>query len=456
MADNSTKANLIAKILFIAGGIILFVVLALFIFRMVPVAISNIANIGSSITSGFKKAISSEKITVTTETDTLQAQTPVLVSFEYNPEEQIGQYFVSYNCVDNLFIDIQSKDGPKRIICETPLRLGSDLNSISLVPLFTQEEDFADVEITILYKDENGNTLAAGSKAITVTGDVTQTASEESPFDANGSLSGSTVSTKPIAPSKPSTQSPAPVIRNTNPTRDLALTHISSPDSNSTFVIHVYNYGNTNSGSWEFSYTDAENPSQAKLSPIQASLAPGQGLAVTVRFDGQKNAKQTVSVSVDPSNKIRETNESNNSGSVEITGNSSNSNGSGSFNSNDDADLVITTLEVGRVSGNRFVEDDEIDENDTAAVRFVVKNQGGDSTGSWKFKIDNLPYDNDDSYTSKSYASLRPGQSIEIIADFDGIDEGRYSIEVEVDSSDDVDEEKENNNTESETLEVNN
>ena len=233
--------------------------------------------------------------------------------------------------------------------------------------------------------------------------------------------------------------------------------YLGAIDSQSTFVIHVYNYGNTATGPWEFSYTDAENPSRTVLSPLQGSLGAGQGLAVTVRFDGQDNSKQTVAITLDPSNKISETSESNNTGSVVITGDSSDSNNSdNSYDSKDDADLIITSMEVGRISGNRFSEDDEIDEDDTAAVRFVVKNQGGESTGSWRFEIDNLPYDNDDMYRSKSYSSLKPGQSIEVVADFDQIDRGRYSIKVEVDSDDDVDEEKENNNTKSKTLEVNN
>ena len=107
------------------------------------------------------------------------------------------------------------------------------------------------------------------------------------------------------------------------------------------------------------------------------------------------------------------------------------------------------------MSGSRFIEDDEINSDDTAAVRFVVKNQGGESTGSWKFEITNLPYDgSDDSYKSKSYSSLKPGQSLEVVAEFDGIDDGDYTLRLEVDSEDDVDEENERNNTESESIEV--
>lgn len=456
MADNSNKANLIAKILFIAGGIILFIVLVIFIFRMVPVVISNISNLGSGIAGIF----TNEKIAVTTDVEITETSVPVIVSFQYEPKKE-GEYYVDYKCIDGFFFDIQSQDGPKRLICETPLKLGSDLNSISLIPLLTDSNAFADSEISILYKDARGNTVAKGSTIITVKdgASLSKTATstnESNPYNANGKLSGSTVTAKPITTSTTKTTSTTQTSRvYSNPSRDLQVSYIGAIDSSSAFVMHVYNYGNTTTGPWEFAYTDAENPSKTVLSPIQGSLGAGQGLAITVRFDGQANSNQKINITLDPLNKISEANESNNSTSVTINGSRSGSGNSGSYDPKDDADLVITSMQVGRISGNRFVEDDEIEDNDTAAVRFIVKNQGGESTGSWRFEVNNLPYDNDDSYRSRTQPSLKPGQSLEIIVDFDGIDDGQYRIEIEVDSDDDVDEESERNNTESETLEVN-
>jgi hypothetical protein len=459
MADNPTKANLIAKILFIAGGIILFIVLVLFIFRIVPVAVSNLSNFTSNIFSGINRGNTDEEIQVTTDNDTVDVQNPVLVSFVYEPGDVVGQYHVSYSCVDGLFFDIQSKDGPKRIICDTPLRLGSNINAISLTPLFTKQIGFVDSTLTISYRDAQSNILASGTKTITIKEDEATATPEENPYEVNGTLSGSTVTTTEVTPVKttPTTTYTNPTTGTyTQPTKDLVITYIAPSVYDSSFVMYVYNHGNTPTGPWEFTYTDAENPSQLLLSPVQASLGKGQGLAVTVRFDGQNNSRQTIFVVVDPYNRIAETNESNNSASVVITGDPSGSNGGGSYNPNDDADLVITSMEVGRLSGSRFIEDDEVDEGDSAAVRFVVKNKGGESTGSWRFEIDNLPFDEDDTYRSKSYSSLRPGESIEIIVEFNNVDEGRYSIRVEVDSDDDVDEEDESNNTKSRTLEVNN
>lgn len=454
MIKNPEKANLIAKFLFIAGGIILFIILVIVVFKIVPKALSGLSNLGSDARGIF----SSEKIKISIDSETVEVLKPVAVSFEYTPEQE-GQYYISYTCVDGLFFDIQSKDGPKRIVCDTPLKLGSSLNSISLVPIFTESNIFVDSTISILFKDTKGNTLASGTKIITIAEDIDSNIAEETKniYSNNDSLAGSNVTTKSLETVIPPFQGQTAVGNKPiamKAVKDLTITYISSIDKKSAFILHVYNYGNTSTGPWEFSYTDAENPSRTSLSPIQAGLKSGQGLAITVGFDGQDNTRQTINVTLDPLNKVVESNETNNSKSVIISGNT-NTYSDYSFNSNNDADLTITVLEVGRISGSRFVEDDEIDEDDTAAVRFVVKNEGGESTGSWRFKIDNLPYIKDDTYRSKSYSSLRPGQSTEIIADFEGINKGRYSLKVEVDSDDDVNEERENNNVKTENLKVN-
>jgi len=461
MSDNPSKANKIAKILFVAGGIILFILLVIFILRLVPVAISNIANIGTSIKSGFSSISSDgEEIAITTNSDNLLSKEPLLVNFIYSPTVP-GQYYVSYTCADGLFYDIQSSNGPKRIICNTPFKLGSDLDAISLVPIITKPNVFLDSTLSIEFKDQTGNQIAKGTKLITIKNESTTGDTGSNPYGANNALSGSTVTVTPTE-SKPATvKVPVTTSRPTNPTRDLVITNMYRLDNQSGLVFNVYNKGNSSSGIWDFSYTDAENPSQIVTSPVQANLAGGQGLAITVRFDGQQNANQLVVITLDPYNRISETNETNNIGSISINGQVSNgggagTGGNGSYDPNDDADLVLNNLEVGRISGGRFVEDDEIDDNDTAAVRFVVKNEGGKDTGSWRFEIDNLPYNNDDTYRSGRYQSLRPGQSLEVIAEFDGIDRGNYSIQVEVDSDDDVDEENENNNRRSRFLEVTN
>ena len=133
------------------------------------------------------------------------------------------------------------------------------------------------------------------------------------------------------------------------------------------------------------------------------------------------------------------------------------SNNNNNYNSNDNADFVIDDLEVGYLRGSRFYDDDEADEGDDVAIRFIVRNEGGESTNDWRFEVKDTPYDDSDNdYRSGRYNRLRPGEEIEIIVEFENVDEGRYDIEVEVDSEDDTDEESENNNDDSVELDVDN
>lgn len=452
MADTTQKTNFLARTLFIAGGIILFIVLVVFIFKLIPMLISGI---GSAF--NFKPK-SSEAITISTSTEIATSATQLGVNFTYE-STQAGQYFISYTCVDGLIFDIQSKNGPKRIVCNTPFKLGSNVNSIALIPTYTGTSSLVDTTLTVEYKDASEKVIDSGTKILSV-GSTTNTAgtdSTDNPYNVVAPLAGSTVTTTTLPTSTTTTGPTVPAIPAIPalPTRDLTITNMYAIANQSAFVMHVYNYGNTATGPWDFSYTDAESPSRTISSPIQASLGAGQGIAITVRFDGQVNSSQTVVVTLNQTRLINESNFSNNSSSVVITGRtSSNNNDDDDFDG--DADLTVTSMEVGRMSGNRFIEDDSINEGDTAAIVFTVRNQGGESTGSWRFEVSDLPYSSGDrTYRSSTQSSLRSGEYREIIVEFEDADEGNYDIEVEVDSEDDVDEERENNNTRSQDLDVN-
>ena len=370
-----------------------------------------------------------------------------------------GEYHISYSCEDSLLFDIQTSEGTKRMICNTPFNLGEKATEITLIPMLTKKNVFVDTNLRVSYKDfENNDETAYGTIYATIkntdgsettTGDITDDSSDAAVTSNFVEEDNSTDTSQPI---QIGGNTVAPEYYGKP---DLGLAQIARTGNESALSFTVYNYGRKSTGAWYFSYTDALNPSKIIISPIQPSLAPGQGLFIQVGFDGQRNSSQVINIYLDPNNIIHEANEGNNSSSVVIYGDRR---GGGSYyweyDSDDDADLVIDDLEVGRMSGSRFVEDDDIDEDDDAAVSFTVRNRGGESTGRWRFEIDNIPYDDDDNYRSGRQDSLRPGEETEIVVEFENPDEGNYNIRVEVDSDDDVDEEREGNNTESERLEV--
>jgi hypothetical protein len=455
MADITQKTNFAARTLFIVSGFILFIVLIVFIFKLVPILVSGI---GGAFSSSSK---SNDAITITTTPETAVHQTPLVISFTHSPT-QAGQYFISYTCVDGLFFDIQSTNGPQRIVCDTPFKLGGNVSQISLIPLITGSQSFVDTTFTVEYKGQDNKTIDSGKKIISITStkdsQSTTAVGEKNPYNISGSLAGSSVTTTPVQNTQ-STQSTRPITStqpSTPASRDLVVTYIAAIPNQSAFVMHVYNYGNNSTGPWEFSYTDAENPSRTILSPIQATLGAGQGIAVNVRFDGQVNSSQTITIVLNPNKTINESNFTNNSSSVIITGRKTSSNTTTDYDFEGDADLVISSIKVGRMSGNRFIEDNSINDGDTAAIVFIAQNTGGKSTGSWRFEVQDIPYSSgNQTYRSSKQSSLRPGEYKEIIVKFDNADEGNYNIKVEVDSDDDVDEERENNNRRSKELDIN-
>jgi hypothetical protein len=447
--DKPKFLDTVTKIIFVGGAILIFAILAYLIITWVPVLINKVSNIGSSVTQNLKKG---EQIVVETNKKDFASSENIQVSWNYEPATR-GDYYISYKCEDSLLFDIQSVNGNKRILCNSPFKLGQNIKSVLLIPTVTKENIFIDAEIKISYKDADEKEIAFGTTDVTVKN--TNETIGTNPYDSTTSTStntstGASKSSVKTEPVKTATTY-VPTYSTSGGKADLQITNIGRLE-NSGFSFIVWNYGSKASGTWYFTYTDAMNPSKVVYSPIQMSLAPGQGMLNTVRFDSQRYDSQTISIVVDATNSVSESNESNNYGSVVIYGNGNNYNND--YNDDDKADLIIEDLEVGRMSGSRFVEDDEIDEDDDAAIRFTVKNKGGESTGSWRFEISNTP--NGDDYRSSRQSSLRPGERVEIIVEFENPDRGTYNIRVEVDSDDDVNEERENNNTKSKRLEVTN
>jgi hypothetical protein len=374
MAEKSSILGTITKIIFIGGAIVLFALLAILIIRWVPKALNGVANIGSSFSSTIRGG---ETIDVNINQQEINSGESFVISFDHSPTVP-GEYYLTYSCEDSLIFDIQSTNGLKRILCNAPFKLGQNIEIISLVPTLGKKNVFVDSNIKINYKDfENNDEVAYGESMITIKNtDGSNTASN--PFDAN--FAGSTVTSAPVDDST-TTQTPKIGGNTVAPdyygNADLTITNIARTQGDSALSFTVYNYGTKPTGNWYFSYTDAENPSRTLTSPIQPSLNPGQGLLTQIRFDSQRYDNQVVTIYLDSTNSVYESNESNNRSSVTIDGR--NSSYRYNYDDDDDADLVIEDLEVGRMSGSRFTEDDEIDEDDDAAVRFTVRNRGGES-----------------------------------------------------------------------------
>ncbi len=435
MEGKTSIKDLVLKVLFIIGIIIIIVILAFSVIRFVPKVFSSFASVASLVSSPF-----TSEIEVKSNSSELNTNDTFALTWEYKPKE-IGDYYFRYDCVEGVSINIISNEGVKGMLCNTQYNLGTSKNANFKVNL-NKKNSFVDFPVVIEYASNSGSDVKASGK-------LTLSVKNEGVVTPN-SLSSATITNSEIINTNPTTN-PAPQNTNTTYTSkaDLSVMNVSSNNNQVSFT--VMNVGGQSTGIWYFSYL-ISGESLVYSNP-QMSLRSGEGIRYTLTFDNESD--ESVTVIVDAARSVNESNESNNSFTTNFDG-TGNGNSNSSYDKNDDANLEITSLEVGRMNGNSFREDDEIDDSDEAAVRFIVKNTGGENTGSWRYEITNTPYDNDDDYRSNNQSSLRPGESREIIISFDNIDEGNYSIKVEVDSDDDVDEESERDNTESEKLEVTN
>lgn len=453
MSETTTK-SFIGKILFVVGIIIILIILATLIIRFVPRVFSGLANIGSSIENVFGK----NEISVTASDVSLTNGERFVVSWDSNISKT-GLYNISHACIDNVTVDIETINGTRRMICGDTFTLGPNAGSVTLVANLNKENAFADIPVAITFVDEDNKVVASNNVVVTIqNGDPNAgtgiSAQPVEPVEEEEPPVASTPrTTTPRTTTQPRSDVYTPVV--TGPA-DLAISNLAVLGNNRV-AFTVTNNGGRATGSWLFNYSTPTSPKQTITSPLQPTLGPNQSILYTVTFAAKSNGNQTVVVQLDPNNYVSESSETNNVGTITMTGGSfggGSNNTNNDYDSRDDADFQIIGLEVGRISGNNFIEDDEAEDGDDIVIRFVVKNRGGDETEDWRFEVSNLPYDDDDTFRSREYNSLRPGESIEIFVEFENIDEGDYEIEVEVDSEDDTDEESESNNDDSVDLEV--
>lgn len=454
--------DIIMKILFVLGVIAIVIMIVFGILRVVPKIVSSLASAGSAIGNN---TFNRETINVLTNTDELVSGDTFTLSFEHvNPSDTAGLYAITYSCIDSVgFKIIGQNDAQQTLLCDTPFTLSDKPIQIDLIPVLTERNTLRDATLAI-------NFIPNGERAPTVIGEKIITI-QNTGANAEGNLATSvTITTdyqslndrEPQDSTTDSNQNPTPnpstgsgnnTPRPTTPVyvapatpADLAISNIRATGTRVQFT--VSNIGGRATGLWSFNYTLPTSPITVQNSGTQISLNPGDSLGFTLDINDTRGfTSRLVSIFVNPLGQAAESTLANNNGStiISYSGTGSGS-GNGNFNPNDDADLVITSARVGYISGNRFIEDDEINEDDEAAVQFTVQNQGGRNTGSWRFEVE-LPTTDREVFRSSNQANLVPGASITYTLEFDNLDRGNnQDIVIEVDSDDDVDEENERNN----------
>jgi hypothetical protein len=433
--------NIALRILFIIAIIAVIFILAFAIIKFIPMLFSGFASVGNVISSPFK----STEVIVSVNNSSLVDEDRFQLGWDYKTDKP-GTFYLNYKCTEALKIyAIEQDGGQKTILCNTQYPLPQNTKKIELIVVYTKANSFVDLPLEVSFiENSNNNIIARGETTITVQDSINPT-----PI---GTIAGATISAGQITTdTSPSTGTTVPTQTYSNISADLAIIN-ADPINDLDVQFVVRNIGGKNTGNWIFSYSTPGEGTEN--SPLQPNLRPGDTIKYTLKFDSG-TPKGKTNIILDPYNNIIENSKTNNRATVDIKGDGNAYNGDDDYDRGARADLQIDNFKVGRMSGSKFVEDNEIEEYDDAAIQFVVANRGGEKTGRWKFEVTNLPYDNNDErYESRYQDSLDPGESVLITVEFENPDAGSYMIRLDVDSNNDVKEERENNNTASKRLRV--
>lgn len=463
----------IVKIIVVLGILILLFFISIGIVRFVPKAIGSLSGASVYLSNLF----SNDGVSLSFKEDTVESNKTLTVETKNTSKEE-GDLAWNFTCTEGISILYRSVDGKDMpVICETWFPLKEATYTFTVI---SKNEDTTNVASTLsLFAKADGNIIASDSKAFSVKGvaenkpqtNTTLTENKETPdyTPATNTESKTTTQTN----TQDSTKTSSGVNNSSKETiavvgaTDLSITLIQanairpgsltvqnlsnvSPTDKVYIRFKIANNGVNKSDSWKLS-TELPTLTQSDrffTSKYQPSLAPGQSAEMTMMFDNFDSTKNSIKLVLD---NPRETNSSNNTLIIPISGNrSDNVSTSGTR-----ADLITTITDIGIIDGyNNFISTSNIDTGDRVAVKFEVANIGTENSGYYDIKI-NFPTDDEDTRYFESRSPLRAGSKSYFTVVFENPEEGRQDIEIEVDSGNDVRENSESNNDTSRSIRIN-
>lgn len=249
------------------------------------------------------------ELTISVPTENIRSGTPIFITWTHDIENG-GFYSIAYPCRDAF--ELLMTETEEVIPCGNafPLESGGE-RSVGVTPAFTQRGQI-EVPISMLYTNEDGERTAADTGTLRVKGE--------------------SVAVNP--PTTPPATTPPPVAPVGSPdlqTRVLAIgsidtaSHVFTPKTvfqaheTVTVLFEVRNVGTARSGTWLFTAYLPTDPPHTYYPPRQQALGAGDWIEYTLSFDQLTIGSQTITITADPANEIRESNTHNNTVAQQIT-----------------------------------------------------------------------------------------------------------------------------------------
>lgn len=285
----------------------------------------------------------SKNISLSSSQTSVTSNNPVTLSWSL-PTAAINPT-ISYPCSEGTLVKVSlSEDSSYAIPCNAPFSLPESVNSIAITPVVHSEEKTLPIRLTA----ETASGTISDSLSITVSaGNTTPIASTAKDIESNQSVT--------QTPTKMSSTETTQTANNDMPTatvgaqqtitvaqkqtqkkhRDLSIRIISigkmttegqyvvtqafSSGDVGSITFEVSNIGSETIPAWNFSAVLPTQDAYVYMSPSQKSLPAGAKATLTMSFDQIAAGVKVVSITADPKNSVRESNERNNIATVSIS-----------------------------------------------------------------------------------------------------------------------------------------
>lgn len=307
MAETQQSQNpgLLANILAVAGFIILIVIIVWGAYHLLKLTGSGV----SSLFSRFRSDANS--ISITVPTSPVQSGKSFPLSWKYTPKEN-GSYAFLYQCKSGFRFDVTTPAGTSNSIpCGSAYTVGAG-TSISLVPVLSSTTT-TDIPLSIVFIPSATSTAASARPQGTATVTVTAGSGTTPATSSNTGTTPKPTTPKPVATGTPDLSVRVLAVGVIDPvTGVFAARYPTSPNDIAAVKFDIANNGAGSTGTWYFTVQLPIQSSYLYSSPAQMNLAPGSHIENILRFRPVVSGGGNILIQVDPSNMVRESNESNN------------------------------------------------------------------------------------------------------------------------------------------------
>lgn len=308
-APQSQSPGLLANILAVAGFIILIIVIVWGAYHLLRLT-------GSGVSSLFSRLSGGDTISITVPRET-QSGTAFPITWEYETDDA-GSYALLYQCKSGFRFDIAGPSGRASAIpCGSAFTVGTS-TSLTVTPMLAGTSTI-DVPISVVFMPAATSTEARPQGTATVRVVAASNGTAPAPTTPSISAGSQTTPVQTTSVGKPDLNVRVLAIGVINPSTGMFESRYPmGPDEIAAVQFDIGNAGNSSTGTYYFAVNLPMQGGYVYTSPLQSSLAPGAHIVNTLRFKPVQSGGGLVTVNVDTTYTVSESNESNNSASLYI------------------------------------------------------------------------------------------------------------------------------------------